>query len=126
AAVIQANIGDIDKLAAITGVNAAADQILTTFFKMSDEAIASKPRPDVVIWPETSYPSTFRTPDSIDDMRRDEEVENFVNSRNISLAFGGYDHQGRKDFNAFFFLSPRRESDPVEFRSPGDLQVYQK
>jgi apolipoprotein N-acyltransferase len=123
AAVIQANIGDFDKLAAERGVSGAAERVLETFFKLSDEALKHEPRPQVLIWPETSYPATFRTPSNAEEMDRDRKVENFVRSRKVTLLFGGYDHLNDKDYNAFFFLSP--EPNPG-VTGPGDLQIYRK
>ncbi len=117
-AVIQANIGDFDKIASERGIGGAANEILRQYFELSDEAMTLSPRPDALIWPETAYPSTFRTPSTSSETKRDEQMAEFVRTRNVSLLFGGYDHQGGKDFNAFFFLAP-----PA---APSDLQTYQK
>lgn len=122
-AAIQANIGDFDKVAAERGVSGAAEKILDTFFTMSDQALSHEPRPQVIIWPETSYPSTFRSPFTAEEMARDHRVENFARSRKVSLFFGGYDRFKGKDYNAFFFLSPDA---PGGVDGPGDLQVYRK
>ncbi|MGK5083919.1 apolipoprotein N-acyltransferase [Bdellovibrionota bacterium FG-1] len=123
AGVIQGNIGDFDKVAAERGVTGAAQKVLETYFWLSDQALAMQPKPQVLIWPETSYPSTFRTPQTASEMERDTKVENFAQSRGVPILFGGYDHFEGKDFNAFFFLSPRgaRGVNPNE-----DLQIYRK
>lgn len=123
AAVIQANIGDFDKIAAERGVSGAGEKILDTFFAMSDQALSHVPRPQVIIWPETSYPSTFRTPYTAEEMARDRRVENFVRTRQVALLFGGYDRHKGKDYNAFFFLAPDA---PGGLSGPGDLQIYRK
>ncbi|MGZ3699002.1 MAG: apolipoprotein N-acyltransferase [Bdellovibrionota bacterium] len=125
ASVIQANVGDIDKLASERGLKEAARKILDTFFQMSDEALKSQPRPDFIVWPETSYPSTFRNPQSTEELARDEELEGFVHKRGVPLLFGGYDHANGKDFNAFFFLAPKAGGDG-RIAIDGDLQVYRK
>jgi len=123
-AVIQANIGDFDKVAAETGtIRGAAERVLSTFFSLSDQALSQTPKPDALIWPETSYPGTFRTPQEASELYRDQQVERFVRERGVPLYFGGYDRMGRKDFNAFFFLSPK----PVPgLAGDGDLQIYRK
>lgn len=118
-AAIQANIGDFDKVASERGVRGAAEKIIRTYFEMSDQALKASPRPDAIIWPETSYPSTFRTPDTTDELSRDQRVERFARDRGVPLLFGGYDRQGPKDFNTFFFLSP-------EVENGSDLQIYHK
>ena len=121
--VIQGNIGDFDKLASETGSRGAARKILETFFTMSDQALRLTPKPEVLVWPETSYPSTFRTPQNTDELFRDQSVEHYVKDRKFTLLFGGYDRYKQKDYNAFFFLSPHGES---SLGSPGDLQIYRK
>jgi apolipoprotein N-acyltransferase len=115
AAAIQANIGDFDKLASERGVRGAAARVIQTFIELSDQANQLNPRPQVLIWPETSYPSTFRSPHSSTETQMDQEIENYSRKIDLPLLFGGYDRFQNKDFNAFFFLSPR-----------GDLQIYRK
>jgi apolipoprotein N-acyltransferase len=117
-AVIQANIGDFDKIAAEEGALGAADEILRRYFALSDDALRLSPRPQALIWPETAYPSTFRTAMTQSDRRRDAALEEYVRSRGVPLLFGGYDHLEGRDYNAFFFLHP-----PA---GPNDLQVYRK
>ena len=117
--VIQGNIGDFEKVAAETGNTAAADKILDVFTSLSDQALSTLPRPDFLVWPETTYPAVFRSPLSNRELARDQRVENFVNSNGVPLLFGGYDRQNDKDFNSLFMLSPTA-------LSPLDLQVYHK
>ncbi|MBC7690503.1 MAG: apolipoprotein N-acyltransferase [Methylotenera sp.] len=133
-AAVQANIGDFDKVASESGVRGAAEKILHTFYDLSDDALKLKPRPQVLIWPETSYPSTFRTPSNSDEFARDQQLERFVQSRKTPLLFGGYDQFEHRDFNAFFFLSPRPlpylgggpGSNPGSGSGSSDLQIYRK
>jgi apolipoprotein N-acyltransferase len=122
-AVIQANIGDFDKISAERGYRDAADKVIGAYLKLSDEALRLSPAPDFLVWPETAYPSTFRTPSSSADFGLDQRVENFVTTRRASLIFGGYDRRGGRDFNSIFFLTPRGVPGvPGE----GDLQIYRK
>jgi apolipoprotein N-acyltransferase len=121
--VIQANIGDFDKIAAERGSAEGSEKVLSTFFGLSDQALAEVPKPQALVWPETSYPGTFRTPQEASDLYRDQKVERFVRSRGVPLYFGAYDHSGRKDFNALFFLSPKATPGVA---GEGDLQVYRK
>lgn len=130
AGVVQANIGDFDKVAAEQGVRGAADSVLTTYFGLSEKALLLDPHPDFLVWPETAYPSTFRTPMTSDDLSRDQRVESFVRLRGTPLLFGGYDRADGKDFNAFFLLSPRPDASRTITQSVldpgGDLQTYRK
>lgn len=123
--VIQANIGDFDKVASESGVLGAATRVLNKFYQLSESALSFTPKPQVLVWPETSYPSTFRVPSSQDDRERDLLLEDWVNRMGVPLLFGGYDRENRKDFNAFFFLQPKALS-PKVFGKSQDLQVYHK
>ncbi len=138
-AVIQANIGDFDKLAAENGVRGAADRIVKTYLEMSDQALKLQPKPDAMFWPETAYPSTFRTPQGMNEMARDQLLEEFVRTRRVPILFGGYDQAGGKDFNSFFLLTPRPGAEPPPPAPAGspisasatmghdtDLQIYHK
>lgn len=116
--VIQANIGDIEKISAESGVREARRKVLDTFFDLSDRALSEAPRTQALIWPETSYPTTFGTPDFAEDLALDQQVETFAKSRKVGIFFGGYDQDKflRKDYNAFFFLAPEART----------LQTYRK
>jgi apolipoprotein N-acyltransferase len=104
---IQANIGDMEKLASERGYRQAAQRVMRAYYDLSDEAIQQSPKPDALLWPETAYPSTFRSPETSDDFARDKEMESFVASRKVPIAFGGYDKDlhGRS-YNAVFYLKP--------------------
>ncbi len=120
--VIQANIGDLEKFAARSGVRQARKKVLDTFVQLSDQALQKQgSRPHALVWPETAYPSSFRKPRTPDELELDQVVENFARTRQIPLLFGGYDEtttSPRRDYNALFFLG--REA------GAGDLQVYHK
>ncbi|MGE0617082.1 MAG: apolipoprotein N-acyltransferase, partial [Bacteriovoracia bacterium] len=135
-AAVQANIGDFEKVAAETGVAAAADRIISQYIELSEKALASTPKPEAIIWPETSYPSTFRTPLTSNELRYDQRLETFSRENRVPLLFGGYDTKDRQDYNSFFFLTP--EPDPALLASAqggiplerpaseADLQIYHK
>jgi apolipoprotein N-acyltransferase len=122
-AVIQANIGDFDKIAAEKGLADAAKKVVQSYLDLSEKALTLEPKPQIIVWPETSYPSTFRTPQTADELARDQDVERFVKKHRVPVLFGGYDHQDNKDYNSFFFLSPEADRG-VE--PPRDLRTYHK
>lgn len=123
AGVIQANIGDIDKLAAEAGLRRAADKVITTYLDLSERALTANPKPDFLVWPETAYPSTFRTPNTSSELARQQAIERFVRTREIPLLFGGYDFDGKHDYNSLFMLYPRASA---ELGGDGDMEVYHK
>ena len=129
AGIIQANIGDFDKVAAEKGIQEAAEKILGDYFTLSDQALSLSPKPDFIIWPETSYASTFRKPMTTGDYLRDQRIDTWVKNHDIPFLFGSYDRDNGKDFNAFFVLSPHPLSQNLlapEHSVGTDLQFYHK
>ncbi len=105
--VIQANIGDIEKLASEKGFREASERVMRTYYDLSNDALKLTPKPQALLWPETAYPSTFRSPESSDDFARDQSIEAYVTDRKIPLVFGGYDRDMRgQSYNAVFYLEP--------------------
>jgi apolipoprotein N-acyltransferase len=115
AAAIQANIGDFDKIAAERGIAGAAYRIIDTYIEMSQKALQLDLKPEIMIWPETSYPTTFGNPHSKTEDKLEKSIREFSQQNQMPLLFGGYDRSNMKDFNAFFHLMPS-----------GDSQVYRK
>lgn len=106
-AAIQANIGDIEKLASEKGYRQASERVMRAYYDLSDEALKLTPKPQVLLWPETAYPSTFRSPETSDDFARDKAMESWTSDRKVPIAFGGYDRDMRDlSYNAVFFLEP--------------------
>lgn len=114
--VIQGNIGDIDKIASETGNQAAADQVVDTYIKMSEQAFQQSPAPDFLVWPETAYPALFRNPAGLSDLEREQKIDTLINRFQKPVLFGGYDTEKNKDFNALFLYAP----------GPGGLRTYRK
>lgn len=106
-AAIQANIGDIEKLASEKGYRQASERVMRAYYDLSDEALKLTPKPEVLVWPETAFPSTFRSPETSDDFARDKEMESWIANRKVPIAFGGYDRDMRGlSYNAVFYLRP--------------------
>lgn len=122
-AAVQGNIGDFDKIASERGVRGAAEKVLGTYLGMSEQALSLGDKPDFLVWPETAYPSTFRTPHTSSELERDQKVEAFVRGARVPLLFGGYDRFEKKDYNALFLLSPIADRG---LAGTADLQIYRK
>ncbi len=114
-AAIQGNIGDFEKISSEQGITQAATHIIDTFTQLTQDALRMEPRPQIILWPETSYPSTFRKPNTLNELHLDQRMNRLVNEIQVPLLFGGYDRGNHEDYNAFFFLSPN-----------GTLQTYRK
>lgn len=113
-ALIQANIGDVEKIAAESGLRDAANQVVQSYTLLSS-LHSAEPKVDAIVWPETAYPSLFRSPGSPAENHRDAQVEKLARDTGIPLHFGGYDREGGKEFNTLFFLEPS-----------GGLRAYHK
>lgn len=101
--IVQANITNYDKLRAEKGAFDAVRSILDAHYALSDE-IRERSSPDLIVWPETVYPTTFGSPRSEAGATFDEEINAFVKSHGVPLVFGAYDAEGEREFNAAFFL----------------------
>jgi apolipoprotein N-acyltransferase len=105
-ALVQASI--TDKRAAEAGTAAVVQSILKTHAALSDAALGSQP-PDLVVWPETVYPTTFGTPKSDEGAAFDRDIAAYVASRRVPLLFGTYDREGGREYNAAVLLRPMGE-----------------
>lgn len=107
--VIQANIGDVDKLASEHGYEPAIKKVLTTFHDMSLESIKNF-HPDLVIWPETSWPFLYtHLLDSAANQSgsaRDSWIKDFLVETKTPLFFGSYSSMNKRDFNSAFLIVP--------------------
>lgn len=119
--VVQANITNYGQLAADMGTYDALRMILDTHYKLSDELMKDT-KPDLLVWPETVYPTTFGSPKSEDGAEFDQDLSQFVGQRQMPLIFGAYDLEEGREFNAAMFLGP--VGNPEEKRL--ELGVYRK
>jgi apolipoprotein N-acyltransferase len=104
-AMIQANIAHYDRLREEIGTFDAVRQILDAHFALSAGAL-ERHRPDMLLWPETVYPTTFGTPKSAEGADFDHEIARFVVQSGVPLVFGTYAAEGTKEFNAAVLLEP--------------------
>jgi apolipoprotein N-acyltransferase len=115
AGIVQADIARYGELARALGSFDAVASILETHFALSHAALARGPL-DLLLWPETVYPTTFGAPKSEDGAAFDRALAAFVGRTGIPLVFGAYDAEAGREYNAAFFLEAEREdrgrSDP--------------
>jgi apolipoprotein N-acyltransferase len=109
--VVQANITNYARLAAESGMYGAVRTILDTHYALSDELMRGT-KPDLLVWPETVYPTTFGSPKSEVGEELDAEIKAFVAQREVPLIFGAYDLELAQEFNAAMFLHPARDGRP--------------
>jgi apolipoprotein N-acyltransferase len=104
-AFVQANVAHYDRMRAEIGAFAAVTRILDAHFALSREALAEQ-RPDLLVWPETMYPTTFGTPKSEEGAGFDRAIAAFVAEARVPLVFGAYDAEGADEYNAAIVLEP--------------------
>lgn len=109
AGVVQASITRVDKLAATAGTYDAVATILDAHFELSERLLLEGPL-DVIIWPETTYPTTFGAPRSPEGAAFDRAIAGFVRARGVPLVFGAFEREGDAEYNAAFFLGPRGDA----------------
>jgi apolipoprotein N-acyltransferase len=112
AGVVQADLARYDRLAADVGTFEAVRRILDLHFALSTEVLA-RARLDLLVWPETVYPTTFGSPKSEAGAALDREIAAFVSGIGIPLVFGAYDVEGGDEFNAAVFLEPQAGGRPT-------------
>ena len=114
AGLVQAGLSRYARLRDELGSYDAAVRILAEHFELSDRALARGPL-DLIVWPETVYPTTFGAPKSADGAELDRAIAGFAALHRVPLVFGAYDLENGEEYNAAFFLAPG-----------GEFQVYRK
>ena len=125
AALVQANISHYDALRAEVGTYEAVRRILDTHVALSTAALG-RASVDLLVWPETVYPTTFGSPKSEDGAAFDREIVGFVDETGVPLIFGSYDADGPDEFNAAVFLEPRHGATDDAPTSSRPFQTYRK
>lgn len=104
-AAVQAGIADYPRLRAELGTYGAVRFILDAHFELSTRA-ASEADVDLVVWPESVYPTTYGAAKSEAGAGLDEEIARWVSNRGLPLVLGTYAVVEGAEFNAAVFLAP--------------------
>jgi len=104
AGVVQSAIVNYDALARERSTYDVVREVLDVHEAASRELVRAGA--DLLLWPETVYPTTFGAPRSEDGAAFDRELEAFVQAERVPLVFGAYEAEGGREYNAAFFLSP--------------------
>jgi apolipoprotein N-acyltransferase len=84
----------------------AIDALIDRYLKLSDLALGTSPRPELVLWPEGAYPRSFLVPQTIREQASVDRIEGFARSRHVQLLFGTRDELGEARFNAAVSIAP--------------------
>ncbi|WP_394835506.1 apolipoprotein N-acyltransferase [Pendulispora rubella] len=110
--VVQANITNYDKLRADRGAFEAVRYILDEHVALSDD-LRRNGNPDLIVWPETVYPTTFGSPKSEAGAAFDTEILSFAAGRGTPVVFGAYDASAGHEYNAAFFVEAAAQKPAV-------------
>ncbi len=105
AALVQADLSGYARLRGELGTYEAVRLILDEHFALSAEALA-RGGVDLVLWPETVYPTTFGAPKSESGAAFDREIAGFAAATGVPLVFGSYDADGGAEYNSAFLVAP--------------------
>lgn len=106
-AVIQANIGSLEKIHSENDIQDIVDQVITKYIELTETALKSNP--DLIVWPETAMPySLGHTPS------RDQFLMSKIKHWQRPLITGGYTKSDRnyfKDYNGAFLIEPLKNGE---------------
>ena len=125
AALVQGDISHYARLAAESSTYDAVRMILDRYFSLSQQALESGPL-DLLVWPETVYPTTFGRPKSEDGAAFDREIAAFVARSQTPLLFGSYDVEDGREYNAAMLLVPQTSPQPPAPNPRLLLDTYRK
>ena len=124
--VVQGSVPNDVRLAWASGDDRAAERQLSTYMLLTEEFIQQTPRPDLVIWPEATFPGVFLKPRSKYQQGRGIKFDRQVIRLNRPIVFGAYDlkTEGEQNtlFNSLFAIVP----DYARPGSQGAVQRYHK
>ena len=106
AAVAQANVGTLDKLASERGATSVVMDVLRRYGELSDRQATGPTPPDLLVWPETSYPLAWQAHRSTLDDDVEHEIETYAHERNVAMVFGGYHRVDGTEYNSAIALAP--------------------
>jgi apolipoprotein N-acyltransferase len=115
---VQADIAHYGSLAQRVGTFDAVASILEAHLALSHQLLEAAPV-ELLVWPETVYPTTFGAPKSEEGAGFDRALAGFVASSRVPLVFGAFDEEQGSEFNAAVFLSPARQGQV-------DFETYRK
>lgn len=111
ATLVQGDLAQYERLRSEIGTYETVRMILDRYAGMSRAALAQT-KPDVLLWPETMYPTTFGKPKSPDGAAFDAEIVEFAREAGVPLVFGSYDFDGTNEYNAAMFLDVSADGRP--------------
>lgn len=102
-AIVQGNVSHYDRLAQEVGTYEAVRRILAPYFDLSGRLLAERDV-DLLVWPETVYPTSFGAPKSSEGAAFDRALGGLVMQSGVPLLFGTYEREREAEFNVAVLL----------------------
>ena len=126
AAVVQGNVANDVRLAWARGDERAAEKQLAAYMLPTEEEAHALPEPELIVWPEVTFPGVFLQPRSTLQQGRATKFDRQVLRLNRPMVFGAYDLESVASepvlYNALFAVTPRYDRPG----SQGAVQRYRK
>jgi apolipoprotein N-acyltransferase len=121
--IAQGNIENEVRLAWARGDDRAAEKQLSTYMLLTEEVMEQRPKPDLVVWPEATFPGVFQQPASTLQRGRANKFDRQVLRLRVPIVFGAYDMttkgEQRTLYNGLFAITPN-------YHRPGSLGFVQR
>lgn len=124
---VQGNVPNDIKRRWRDGDHESARQTLDLYLRSTQELFEQPTRPDLIVWPETSYPGIFRKPENQAQASLNVSLDRYIAQQGTPFVLGAYDREDRTDIrilrNAIFFIEPAPDQ-PVAALSR--MTIYHK
>jgi apolipoprotein N-acyltransferase len=121
--IAQGNVDNEVRLAWARGDDRAAEKQLSAYMLLTEKLSEQRPKPDLIVWPEATFPGVFQQPASTLQRGRANKFDRQVLRLRLPLVFGAYDmkteHEQRTLYNALFAITPK-------YDRPGSLGAVQR
>jgi apolipoprotein N-acyltransferase len=102
---VQTNLTRYGELARELGTYEGARLIIEAHTQISTRLVRGE-GVQLVVWPETAYPTTYGAPRTAEGSELDTAIEGAVAALGVPLLFGTYDVEDDREFNAAVLLAP--------------------
>jgi len=115
---VQGNVPNDVKRRWRRGDHESARQTLDLYLTSTQELFDQPARPDLIVWPETSYPGIFRKPENQAQASLNVALDRYIARQQTPFVLGAYDREDRSDIrilrNALFFVEPTANQPAAE------------
>ena len=107
---VQGNIGNLVKVYAEKGRNFRS-HIIDTFFKLTEKGLTKNPQTDLIVWPETAFPTVLDQ-----NNLHSQRLRSFIQKVQTPLMTGAYSQKSGKSYNGVFYINANGESPLPPYR----------